>query len=168
MTYEDILTKRAETLMAKKKESLAIEKLEKKIEWHKKRYEKINVSSVDTILIPLANEICKRKGFKHFDIYGPFGLSCETSVYFANKAHEKTEEVYTDIDICDIDTWSLTLTPSDSPSGYSYWTGKETNTYPKGSIGELNGMNQIYAPLPADIDQIIELLHFEPGRPSEN
>lgn len=165
MTYEDILKQREETINALHKEDIAIEKLEAKIEWHKKRRNKINVGSIDTILIPLATEICKRKGFKHFDIYGPFGLTWETSVYFSNVAHEETNNLYTRIDICNVDTWGLQLKPSNDQSGYKYWTGATTNKYAKDTIGDLNGMNNVYAPLPADIDKVIELLKFSEGRP---
>ena len=162
MTFEEILKAKNDIEKAYQNECEIIKKLEKKIEWHEKKKRKMNT---DTILIPLATEICKRKGFKHFEIYGPFGLTCETSIYFSNIPHTETDKMQTKIDICKVDTWGITLTPTNKcESEYEYWTGEQTNDYQQGSIGWLNGMNNVYKPLPNDIDEIIKLLRFSEGR----
>ena len=165
MEFKDLLENDEKAKAILKKERETISKLEKKLEWHKKRESKLwgNSGPFETILIPLCKEICKRKGFKYFEIYGPFGMCCETSLYFSNEGKEKNwrDSRMNDIDICKVDTWSIQLTyNNNTESGYQYWTGEVTNRYPKGSIGELNGENNVYAPLPADIDEIIKLLRF--------
>lgn len=165
MEFKDFLDNQKKADMALQKERDIVEKLERKLEWHKKRENKLwgKSSSFENILIPLCKEICQRKGFKYFDIYGPFGMCCETSLYFSNEGKEKNwrDSRMNDIDICKVDTWSIQLTYNDNTeSGYQYWTGEVTNKYPKGSIGELNGENNVYAPLPADVDEIIKLLRF--------
>lgn len=130
---------------------LKIERLEKKLEKIKSKRPYV----VQNVLIPLAKEIKARCGFKAFEIYGPFGIASETSIYFANIGKDG------DIKICDVETWSLTLQwayDGDDLHHLEYWTGETTNDYPKGSIGEMNGLNNVYKELPMDVDTIIKLL----------
>ena len=120
------------------------------------------VGWIDGILIPLTKELMKRKGLKYFEIYGPFGLQCETSIYMSNERtgpSRKGSRGESDIAICDVDTWSLKVHPD-----MKYRTGKTISRYPKGSIGELNGGNDIYEDLPDDIDEIVKLLEFSKGK----
>lgn len=169
MEYKDFLNDYSKAREKLEKERKALAKAEQKVEWHKKREQKLwlNCSPFDQILIPLCEEICKRKGFKYFDIYGPFGVTCETSLYFSNEGEKVNlrDKKMNSIDICKVDTWSITLTPSDNTeSGYKYWNGETTNQYKEGSIGWLNGENNVYVPLPADVDEIIKLLKFSEGK----
>ena len=171
MTYQDILNEQKKNIEFKKNEEKKILELERKIEYHKKRINKIEGKcySVEGILIPLVKEIQKRCGYEYFEIYGPFGMTCETSVYFSHEG-TKQRKVWGDdnIDICKVDTWGLTLTPCGTcESGYKYWTGEQTNEYAKGTIGYYNGMNNVYKELPADIDEVIKLLRFTKGRKEE-
>lgn len=141
------------------------QEIELKIEKLQKRLEKVKSKRpyvVQNVLIPLAKEIKSRCGFKAFEIYGPFGITGETSIYFSNNGKDG------DIKICEVETWSLTLQWAYDNHNYlhhlEYWTGEKTNDYPKGSIGEMNGLNNIYKELPMDIDAIIKLLrHTEKG-----
>ncbi len=172
MEFKDFLNDYSKAREKLEKERKALAKAEQKVEWHKKREKKLwlSCSPFDQILIPLCKEICKRKGFKYFDIYGPFGLTCETSLYFSNKGRKVNprHEKMNSIDICKVDTWGITLTPSkNTESGYKYWNGETTNQYKEGSIGWLNGENNVYVPLPADVDEIIKLLEFNKGKEDE-
>ena len=148
-----------ETKKASIEEQIA--KLEKELEETEHSY----VNWIDGILIPLAKELMKRKGLKYFEIYGPFGLSCETSVYMAN---ERNGAAYggrsgeSKIPICEVDTWSLTVRPD-----MKYRTDETLDKYPRGSIGELNGWNDVYQELPDDIDEIVNLLAFSKGEKNE-
>ena len=129
-----------------------IAKLKQKLEKNEEKRPYI----VQDVLRPLAKRIMARCGFKCFEIYGPFGISCETSVYFANDGKMDN------IDICHVETWSLTLQWAFDKVGnlhhLEYWTGETTNDYAKGTIGEMNGLNNIYKELPMDVDEIIKLL----------
>ena len=92
------------------------------------------------------------------EIYGPFGLRCETTIYLAEPSEKAS---HGDIAITSVPTYSLTLTPDDSvESGYRYETGKQLETYPEGSIGWLNGFGREELPLPSDIDEIVKLLNY--------
>lgn len=134
------------------KENKLISKYEKLIEYHQKRVDKLeyqNLNWVDGIVKPLAEKIAKRFNL-YYDIYGPFGLDCQTSIYWSDKP---------EFDICKDRKIKITLYPRNYGKGQiDYWTGEETNQYPKGSIGELNGFNYVKASLPLDIKEIIKLL----------
>lgn len=105
----------------------------------------------------LALELMKETGMKYYQIYGPFGLNCETSIHISNKRigpeeHWKWNDE-SDIDICNVYNLSLTLRPD-----WTYNTYKNTHRYPIGSIGELNGENYIYEPLPNEIKDIVRIM----------
>ena len=166
MEFKDFLNDYNKATEELEKEKKALAKAEQKVEWHKKRERKLwlKCSPFNKILIPLCKEICKRKGFKYFEIYGPFGLTCQTSLYFSNEGKKLKNERMDSINITKVDTWGITLTPSNkTESGYKYWNGETTNKYSEGSIGWLNGENNVYVPLPTDIDEIIKLLTFSKG-----
>lgn len=155
MTLQDIInayaTKRTNYNETKRKLEEKIARLNKKLTKNEKNYP----YSIQDILEPLAREIKSRCGFKAFEIYGPFGLENETSIYFAN------EGVDGDIKICEVETWGLTVRPQygdNGVDGYTYWNGETTNKFAPGTIGELNGYNQVFVELPMDIDEIIKVL----------
>lgn len=64
------------------KEEKLIAKYEKLIVYHQKKAKKLDNQKlyfVNGIVIPLAEKIAKRFNL-HYDIYGPFGLSAQTSI----------------------------------------------------------------------------------------
>ena len=170
MEYKDLLLNRDNQQSLLDKEEEAIIKLQKKLQWHEKKREKLWHKSGDyeNIVYPLCEEIKKRCGFKYCEIYGPFGICAETSLYFSNvgKPHYRKRGVSwweDNIDICKEETWHITIQYTNKyESGFEYKTGETINKYPEGSLGELNGMNDICAELPADIDAIIKLLKHSP------
>ena len=169
MTFEEILKNRELELEKQNQLALKVIKLEKSLNNANKKLmeQQEKASTFDSILYPLIDEIKKRCGYEYADIYGPFGMTCETSIYFSHVgSHKSRNHLKCDsIDICDVDTWGLTLCPNDHyRSGYEYFTGETTNQYPEGTIGYLNGMNNIYKELPCDIDEIIKLLSFSKGK----
>lgn len=129
-----------------------IARLQRKLKKHRDN----NPSVIECLIKPLARAIKERCGFKAFEIYGPFGLECEISVYFANEGKDG------DIAICEVETWGLTLhvrcKDFAEVTHLEYWTGETTDEYAKGTIGELNGMNNIYAKLPTDLEEIVKVL----------
>ena len=129
------------------------ERLENKILKAQAKLSKLNQSSpswVKNTLVPLAKEIKKRlraRGLdiKAYDIYGPFGCECETSIYFSS--HGKDGH----IEITKVSTLSLTVRPQ--------W--KHNDTYTRTTGFELTYLVNViegFKPLPYDIDEIIKLL----------
>ena len=122
---------------------------------------------VDRVLVPLSDIIALTLGEKEdkekplpYEIYGPFGLSCQTTVYFfPTDGHE----------ICDDETYSLTVYPGgnlETSIWLEYDTGETTEQYEAGSIGWLNGFNRVKAKLPDKLGEIMELLRHHPERRS--
>ena len=103
------------------------------------------------ILHPLAKAISAELGGLQWEIYGPFGLGAETTVYFF------TEEGH---DICKDPSYFLQVEPffEDGRMVLHYWTRKRSNDYAPGTIGELNGFNKIYEPLPDELPEIMKIV----------
>jgi len=138
------------------------ERLSASFERAKRRLEKHRASYPDwinSVVKPLAKELAELRGMR-FEIYGPFGIRCETSIYLLPHNSEK--------DIVHNPTWSIKLTPrgllhSDKAEIY-YDTGKKKEPLsPKGSIAALNGFDNETAPLPDTVEEINALLRFSPG-----
>lgn len=137
-------------------------KLEERIERAQEQLRKLEKKrpyAIQDILKPLADAICEKCGFKFYEIYGPFGIRGETSIYFANQGKQGN------IPICEVETWSLTLEwmyeDNFQINHLLYRTGEKTNLYKQDTIGILNGLDDIYAALPMDLDEIIKLLRHE-------
>lgn len=135
------------------------ERLERLIARHKAKLKKLNDKRpgwYDAILTPLADAISADIGMP-YEVYGPFGLSCETSLYFFPTSGR---------DITRNETYSITLYPDydDSRLYLSYDTGERTDTYRTGSIGWMNGMNNVTKPLPDDLETIIVLLQHNKAK----
>ena len=111
---------------------------------------------IDNLVIPLAQ------------ILMPL-LECETSIWF-KKPNSSAQ--YCDNRLC------LTVeTKYDKNYTYkgsycspvmnevylSYDTGKRNNEYQEGSIGYLNGYNNVEAPLPESIDEMVKIIKKEKG-----
>ncbi len=137
-----------------------VEKLQKQIErqeGHIKKLEKqkddifFSRGWVQGIVEPLAEVLAQRTGLK-WEIYGPFGLRCETSIYLrADMSKSITEQ----------ETRSIRLTPATDQNGTEYCmydTGETEGGYEPMSIGWLNGFNHKTAPLPDTIEEIEKLL----------
>lgn len=133
-----------------------IKELELKIERAKKAIKKCEdeiydlrrPSTYDDLITPLAKKLSEYFGMP-YELYGPFGLNCETSIYLREDMQKS---------ICDQPTISLTLRPWNEGSMLRYDTGRRTNQYPKGSIGWLNNDNSIFAPLPMEFEEILKLV----------
>ena len=128
-----------------------------------KRLEDQHQGWLDRVLVPLAVAIASELGGLPYEFYGPFGLSCETSVYFfPTDGHDITKD----------ETYSLTVYPEYREGGYGYVngfylaydTGRRLDTYRPGSIGDLNNFNNVKEELPDSLEEIVALLkhsHYE-------
>ena len=151
-------------LLEEKKKAIEL-KIEK--EWHK------NFGDKKLIYKPLAEAICQKMNIKYYEIYGPFGLDNETSIFFSNVSQKpsKSEKLglCRPIDICNVDTYGLydLVTRGKNEMEIHYATGEETNEFAKDSIGYLNGFNRVRKPLPDSLDEIIKVLRFSPAKKEE-
>lgn len=139
-----------------------VSRLEKLIDRHQsslKRLKHKHEGWIKRLLIPLADEISQKMGGMPYEIYGPYGLAAHVTIYlFPTGMKDVTKD----------ETYTLGVEPyfRDGVDSFSlkYDTGKSTNEYAKGSIGYLNGFNQIYEELPDSIEEIIGLLRHHPAK----
>lgn len=111
---------------------------------------KLHRPSRHDIICALAEKLSEHIGLP-YEIYGPFGLEAETSIYLRKDMSKRISEQK---------TISIHLRPfGDRENDWiAYDTGEKIDRYQKGSIGELNGYNSVYAPLPKDFDEILKLM----------
>ena len=111
---------------------------------------------VDGILEPLAQAMLPHFPGRHYQILGPFGLSCETSIWFVKNGVEG-EDRFKDNNIL-----SVTFRPEDlsgNAGGEALSVVNEhinTQEYPAGTIGEMNGYNHPSVPMPNTIEGLVE------------
>ena len=95
----------------------------------------------DTMIMPIAQELEVLLPEYKCVVYGPFGLTCRFTICLFERKAEKLEleEMLA----------SIELRPdSDIASGkLLYKTGEVIDEYPKNSLGEINGMNYVTAPV---------------------
>ena len=125
----------------------------KQIERLEKKREKYGyVSWYDTVVTPLMYALEEETGLQG-EIYGPFGLRAETTIYLRKDMSKS---------ICDQETWSIELT-TNGDDVTCYATGRQLEHYPEGSIGWLNGFGKEELPLPDTIEEIVKLLRHSKG-----
>ena len=139
-----------------KKLTEAKNRAEKRLEKHTRTYP----TRSKAFIVPLAKYLMEKCGFKCYEIYGPFGITSETSLYLANEGKNG------DVKICEVETWSLTFTRKfeNDKCIPLVWTGKTTNEYAEGTVGYYNGLNNIYVPIPDDVDELIKMLRHSPAK----
>lgn len=96
-------------------------------------------SWLDSAIAALAADLSEATG-KPVKISGPFGLRAEVWITVGDRF--------------------IRLTPDfpDLQLKLYYDTGEMTNDYQPGTLGDWNGMNNVRAPLPDTLDEIIGLL----------
>ena len=119
---------------------------------------KLDSSWFHNVVEPLAKALSKELKMPH-EIYGPFGLTAETTIYlYATKIH----------DICKGETYSITLEPHFDDDRKRirvyYRTGKINEEYPEGTIGYYNHFGRETLPLPESMEEIKALMeHYTPN-----
>lgn len=103
---------------------------------------------VQALLVPIAKAIVEQEGFHSFQTMGPFGLTCETSLWFW-KTKEDFEAYRNNTEDCLKPLLSIEFRPRgrrDENGVYQMrlvvTTHKKLEEYPKGSIGYLNGFGK--------------------------
>ncbi len=104
----------------------------------------------DHYLKPLAEELVKLFPDAYYEIAGPFGLDCETSISI-----ESPNKVLLAF---------LQFVPGDCNKGEFYLRDYKTDTpkFSPGTIGEMNGMNHPRIPIPQDatVDWFLEKINY--------
>lgn len=104
----------------------------------------------DEVAELIARRIRQKPEYKHYtvDAMGPFGLGAECMVAV------KDGNEY-------IGSLTIRYAPSESGFGsfeYTDYNAPKKRAYPKGSIGDINGFNDVTRPLPTDIEEVIRLV----------
>lgn len=154
-----------------KKHDAHVRKLEAELEETQRKLCKLrkNGGWYNRCLVPLAKLLAKKLKMT-YSIYGPFGLGAETTIYFfpRRRAGNITRDEH----------YSITLHPATRNHHdwktsfaetfyFTYNTGEQKEEYAPGTLGEMNGFNNVEAELPDDMDAIVEIVksnHFVPGR----
>lgn len=135
---------------AKERERLVkrIENAKNRLSKHEKTY-----PHWTTIVKIICDSICEKEHLHYSGDLYTFGMRAECPVSFKNDNNEIVGRIV--------------FTPNgSSASDYftiHYDTGKKLEGYQKGSIGELNGFDNITAPLPETIEEIIEKCLYKRG-----
>jgi len=110
----------------------------------------------DLLIRPVAKQLLKHFPGRIMEILGPFGLSCEISVWFKKKGvdERKIHDIKGGIKAItfrpgDLDQGELRIVKRDEDNG----------SCPKGSIGAINGFNHPVVPLTPDMT-IKDLLKY--------
>ena len=110
-------------------------------------------SWVNELVRPLARMIMTRMPDRLFEVLGPFGMNCTTSIHFTKIGDEGKK-------FGDRNVKSITFRPTNLDKGiieivdYS----KDIKRYRKGTIGEVNCGNYDTIPLPKDLDELVKLI----------
>lgn len=130
-----------------RKEAELLAKKQEEVERQLNELEYVNW--VGSLVKPLAVELSEKLG-KKYDIYGPFGLRAAVSIYLMDDLK---------VSITKQETYGITLAPGDLKKGELFYETNETkNEFSKGTIGYMNGMNNVVKILPDSIDDIVALL----------
>ena len=108
------------------------------------------------VIRDLAKKISEELGNLPFEVFGPFGLCAQTSIYLKDTDGGK---------------YVLRLRPYDGPEDWiTYDTGKMRTDHfcPPGSIGDLNGINCLYEPLPDDFEKVMDLVRKSKFYPTKD
>ncbi len=110
---------------------------------------------IDAVVIPLATALGEATGLHH-RVIGPCGICCRIDVIlYADKERQYIFQPHK----------VIALQPDFREEGFSlrYETGKQTDRFAKGTVGELNGMNNETEVLPNSIDEILKLMRDVPA-----
>jgi hypothetical protein len=109
---------------------------------------------VDDVARPLADELAK-KSDKQSKVLGPHGIGAKLTICLVNDAE--------DFDWFKDDYMELVIEP-DFQNGQltlSYETGEVSDLYKPATLGYMSGLNNIAAPLPDSIEEILPLFRLQ-------
>ena len=115
------------------KKQQKIDKLLKGVQKLNEKKENLNYPNwIDDLVKPLAEELKIKLNAYCYEIFGPFGLRSETSIYLYTREPKNHEESY------HVPFYTISLLPRDLKNGVLYYdTGEEKGGYEENSIGYL-------------------------------
>lgn len=109
-----------------------------------------NCSYAYEVTALLKRAILKNPAYKGCEVttYPPMGLtaSCSISIKNGEKA---------------IGFLTIGYGKEDRKGDFTYQSNDIRNAYPKGSIGDINGLNMVWKKLPTEVDKVIDLIVSE-------
>jgi hypothetical protein len=146
-------------IRATKEHYAKVDKARENYEQAEKMYKDINKVHWSELLIkPLSIQLTKHFPNRTVEILGPFGLSCEVSIWFKKKGLDEKKLFGTKDGVK-----SITFRPGDLDKGELriVKTEEDDGTCHKGSIGELNGFNHPTITITSDmtINDLLKYVH---------
>ncbi len=116
---------------------------------------KESVSWMDGVIKPLAEALAKETGLRS-KVSGPCGICCQV---YITLCEDPTRSFLGQ------DHKTITLQPDFSEDGlvFRYETGEVTERFAKGTVGAMNGMNNVTEILPSSLDEILKLMRDVPS-----
>ncbi len=107
------------------------------------------------VLWPLADELARRTG-KHPKLLGPAGLGSKVTIALVDDPDKRSYEQ---------ESLEITVEPvfDDESIFFNYETGDVSDRYEPGTVGYVNGLNNITARLPDSVEEILGLLRHHPA-----
>ncbi len=125
------------------------------IERLEKRLYKLEYPHFHDALKEIGEYICSKTGYD-YEILGPFGLRCQSSLWIVDKTKDRKEN------LVDYVVYSLSVTAKyneDSHTQYLvYDTGEKKPGYHPNSLGAMNGFDNVEAILPDTIEEVWEIM----------
>ena len=112
---------------------------------------------VSDVIWPLADELARRAG-KKAQVFGPCGIGAKVVISLVDDLEKRSYEQ---------DSLELTLEPEHQDGRWEirYETGERTDLYEPGTVGFINGLNNVTAPLPDSVGEILALFRMYPAVP---
>lgn len=112
---------------------------------------------VSDVLWPLADELARRTG-KYPQLSGPVGLGAKLTIALVDDPDKRSYEQ---------ESLEITVEPAfeDESIFFNYETGCVSDRYEPGTVGYVNGLNNITARLPDSVEEILGLLRYHPALP---
>ena len=118
-----------------------------------KRLDKLEYPHFHDALKEIGEYICEKTGYE-YEILGPFGLRCQSSLWIVDKTKDRKN-------LMDYIVWSLSITAktnSDNTQYLMYDTGEKKSGYHPDSLGAMNGFDNVEAILPDTIEEVWEIM----------
>ncbi len=100
------------------------------------------------MIVRIANAIAEKTG-TNAEVLGPAGLACR---YFLSFTHKVTDRQLYSLSL------QVNVKPGTGEFSVAYETGRTTNRYQAGTIGYMNGLNNVTEPLPDTLEETIKIL----------
>ena len=118
-----------------------------------KRLDKLEYPHFHDALKEIGEYICEKTGYE-YEILGPFGLRCQSSLWIVDKTKDRKS-------LMDYIVWSLSITAKtngDNTQYLMYDTGEKKSGYHPNSLGAMNGFDNVEAILPDAIEEVWEIM----------